>query len=120
MAYDKQKVYQSAEDAILKNNLITIKEVVAFIAPATSTFYELFPADSEEMEALKRLLEINKIQEKVKLRNRFMESDTPALALAAFKLLCDDDERKALSMSQTEVVVNQIPKILIPGEPTDN
>ena len=61
MAYDKKKIYNQAIEAINKNNLFFIEDVVAFLQISKSTFYDYFPIDSNELNDIKELLEQNKI-----------------------------------------------------------
>jgi hypothetical protein len=54
MAYDKSKIYQQAEEAIKKNNLFFIEDIVAFLPCSKQTFYEFFPpVNSDELRHLK-------------------------------------------------------------------
>ena len=56
MAYDKTKLYEQAKEAIEKNNLFFIEDIVAFIPCTKATFYDYFPVDSDELNDLKMLL----------------------------------------------------------------
>ena len=60
MAYDRKKIFEQAKNVIVKNKLIFIDDVVAFLPCSKLTFYELFPADSDEMNELKELLKTNR------------------------------------------------------------
>lgn len=102
MAYDRDKILKQAIQAIKDNNLYFISDVVAFVPCTTSTFYEFFPADSEESESLKELLEQNKINMKVQLRQRLSKGDKAAEILALYKLIATDSERQALSMTHVD------------------
>ena len=61
MAYNKKKIHEQAIEAINKNNLFFIEDVVAFLPISKSTFYDYFPIDSNELNDIKELLEQNKI-----------------------------------------------------------
>lgn len=102
MAYDKEKIINKAIKAIEENNLFFISDVIAFVPCSTSTFYEYFPADSEESETLKEKLQENKINMKVKLRKKLANGDKAAEILALYKLIATDDERRALSMQHID------------------
>lgn len=102
MAYDKDKILQEATDAIKSNSLYFIEDVVAFVSCSRSTFYDYFPADSDESDNLKELLNRNKVSMKVKLRSRLSEGDKAAEILALYKLIATDDERRALSMQHVD------------------
>ena len=102
MAYDKKKIYQQAEAAIKKNNLFFVEDIVAFIPCSKPTFYDFFPLDSNELNTLKGLLEHNKIITKSSIRAKLYKGNKAAELLALYKLICSDEERRALSMQHIE------------------
>ena len=48
MAYDKGKIFEQAKEAIAKNNLFFIEDIVAFLPISKKTYYENFPLESDE------------------------------------------------------------------------
>jgi hypothetical protein len=44
--YDKQELVKMAEEAIKRNNLFFVNDIIAWLPCSTSTFYELFPEGS--------------------------------------------------------------------------
>jgi len=56
MAYDKEQIYKQAEEQVKTNNLFYIEDIVAFLPISKTTFYEFYPAESYELNALKSLL----------------------------------------------------------------
>ena len=52
--YDKQELVKMAEEAIKRNNLFFVHDIVAWLPCSNSTFYELFPDGSDELDYLKR------------------------------------------------------------------
>ena len=103
MAYDKQKIFEQAKEMIVKNKLFFIDDIVSFLPCGKTTFYEFFHPDSNEMNELKGLLETNRVELKVSMRSKWYKSNAPALQMALMKLICNDDERRKLSMTQTDV-----------------
>lgn len=101
MAYDKELIFQQAKDVIANNNLFFIEDVVAFLPCGKTTFYEFFPVESNEMNTLKKMLEANKIRTKASIRNKLYKGKGGDL-IALYKMICTDEERKALSMSYVE------------------
>lgn len=101
MAYDRDEIYQQAQAAIRDHNLFFVADIIAFLPCTTSTFYEWFPAQSEEMEALKKMLDDNKTRTKASIRNKLYKGKGGDL-IALYKMICTDEERKALSMSYVE------------------
>ena len=68
-----------------------------------TTFYEYFPADSDEMNALKAMLEENKIKTKSAIRAKLFRSDKAGELLALYRLICDSDERRMLNQQYIEM-----------------
>ena len=102
MAYDRNEIFERAKKAVIDNSLYFIEDVIAFVPVSKSTFYEYFPADSDELDNIKELLDDNKIATKVKLRRKLEEGDKAAEILALYKLIGTDEERRALSMQQID------------------
>ena len=102
MAYNRNDIYERAIKDIKEHNLYRIQDVVAFSPCVSSTFYEFFPADSEESETIKELLGENRIRTKTAIKAKLYNSDKAAELIALYKLLADDDERDALSMQRHE------------------
>jgi hypothetical protein len=100
MAYDKQKILEQAKEVIVKNKLFFFDDIIAFLPIASSTFYAW---EMEKSEELKGLLETNRIELKVSMRSKWYKSNAPALQMALMKLICTEDERKKLSMTQTDI-----------------
>lgn len=101
--YDKDKLFEQAVEAIEKNNLFFIEDIVAFLPCVKSTFYEYFPASSDEMNALKDLLERNKVKTKSMIRAKLFRSDKAGELLALYRLICDSDERRMLNQQYIEM-----------------
>jgi len=103
MAYDRKKIFEQAKEMIVKHKLFFVEDIVAFLPIAKKTFYEYFPLESNESNELKELLETNRTELKVSMRSKWYKSNAPALQMALMKLICNDDERKMLSMQQTDI-----------------
>lgn len=103
MAFDRDKLYQQAQTAIKENNLFFIDDIVAWLPCVKSTFYEMFPAESEEMNSLKELLGQNKIRTKSAIRAKLYKSPKAAELLALYRLICTPEERKMLNQNYIEL-----------------
>lgn len=99
MAYNTKKLYQQAEKAIKENNLFFIEDIVAFIPCSKATFYEHFPADSDELNSLKELLEENKVRTKSSIRAKLWKSNKAAELLALYRLLATPEEHRKLNQA---------------------
>ena len=99
MAYDKAKLYEQAKEAIEKNNLFFIEDIVAFIPCSKQTFYDYFPVDSDEMDTLKEMLEQNEIKTKSGIRAKLWKSEKAAELLALYRLIATPEEHQKLNQS---------------------
>lgn len=100
MAYDKNKVFEQAKEAIVKHKLFFIDDIVAFLPIAKSTFYEWKLEQSDE---LKELLNQNRTELKVSMRSKWYTSNAPALQMALMKLIASPEELRKLSMTHTAI-----------------
>jgi len=106
MAYDKEKIFEQSKEVIVKNKLFFVDDIVAYLPCSNSTFYEFFPANSEELDELKELLNLNRTELKVSMRSKWYKSNSPALQMALMKLIATPEELKKLSMNYTDVTSN--------------
>jgi hypothetical protein len=102
MAYNKQVLFDKAKEQIVSKRLIFVEEVVAFIGINKTTFYDHFPIDSNEINELKGLIEDNKITLKTSMRKKWYESENATLQMGLMKLICNEEERKRLSINYNE------------------
>jgi hypothetical protein len=106
MAYDKQKIFEQAKEMIVKHKLFFIEDIVAFLPCDKTTFYRFFEPESNEYNELKGLLETNRTELKVSMRSKWYKSNAPALQMALMKLICNDEERRMLSMQHNDITTN--------------
>ena len=99
MAYDKNKIYLQAEEAIKENNLFFVEDIVAFLPCSKKTFYEFFPVESDELHNLKSLLDDNKVKTKSSIRAKLWKSNKAAELLALYRLIATPDEHRKLNQS---------------------
>jgi hypothetical protein len=99
MAYDKAKLYEQAKEAIEKNNLFFIEDIVAFIPCDKTTFYRLFPVECNEYNDLKERLDQNKIKTKSGIRAKLWKSEKAAELLALYRLIATPEEHQKLNQS---------------------
>jgi hypothetical protein len=102
MAYDKEKVFEECKEAISKNNLFWVEDIVAFVAPSKTTIYDFFPKDSDEMNTLKGMLDTNKKKTKSAIRSKLFKSNKAAELLALYRLLATPEEHKKLNQSYVD------------------
>ena len=106
MAYDKKIIFEKVIDVIRNNKLKHFDYIEGFVEPCTKTLYDLFPMESNELHAIKRELDNNKIATKIKLLNNWEDSENATLQIAAFKLIATQEERKNLSQNYTDLTTD--------------
>ena len=104
--YDKAKKFKQALKVVKEKALYLVEEVPVMIGISKSTFYSFYPDGSEELDAIKELLEDNKITIKSEIREKLRNGDKAAELIALYKLLSSNDERKALSMQHVDHTSN--------------
>lgn len=109
MSEKKKKLFKKAEQVIVKNKLVFVEDVVAYLGIHKSTFYDYFPIDSNESDYIKELLETNKIELKVSMRSKWYKSNAPALQMGLYKLLATDEEARRLSMQYNDHTIKSEP-----------
>lgn len=97
MAYNREAIYNQALKVVKDNNLVFIEDIVAYLPISKPTFYEFFPVDSDEFNAIKSEIENNKIRTKQSMRSKWYKSSNATLQISLMKLICTDEERKKLS-----------------------
>lgn len=97
MAYDRNKIFKQAQDVIREHNLFFIDDIVAWLPISKPTFYEFFPLESNELNELKKMLEDNKVRMKTSIRAKLYKGKGADL-IALYKMICSDEERKAIAM----------------------
>jgi len=99
MAYDRNKVFEQAKEVIVKHKLFFVDDIVAFLPCSKQTFYDFYPVNSDQLDELKGMLEINRTTLKVSMRSKWYTSNAPALQMALMKLIATPEELRKLSMN---------------------
>jgi hypothetical protein len=107
MAYDRKKIFQQAKEAIVKNKLFFVEDVVAYLPCDKTSFYRFFPVDCNEYNELKELLEQNKTEIKVSMRSKWYKSENATLQMALYKIIANEDELRRLSVVKNEIAGNE-------------
>ncbi len=102
MAYDRKKIFEQAKEMIVKHKLFFVDDIVAFLPCSNSTFYDFFPANSEELDELKELLNQNRTTLKVSMRSKWYTSNAPALQMALMKLIATPEELRKLAINYND------------------
>jgi len=94
MAYNTEELKEKALEVIKKKNLFFIEDVVAFLPCSKVTFYN---HKLNELNSIKEALEKNRVKTKNGLRSKWYMSGAPAVQIALYKLLANEDEMRKLN-----------------------
>jgi len=103
MGYDAKELEKQAIEAIKKNKLIFLDEVICYLPCSARTFYG---KELHKLPSILDLLNENKVEEKVKLRKKWRGTDNAALNLALYKLCSSDEEQAKLNPNKVDTTVN--------------
>lgn len=99
MAYNPKDLEAKALEAIEKNKLFFIDDVIAYLPCSRATFYNL---ELEKLDTIKDALTKVKTEIKVSMRSKWYKSENPTLQMGLMKLIASADELKQLSMTHVE------------------
>ena len=102
MAYKTEDLLATAIEAIKKNRLIFIEDILAYLPCGKTAFYEHFPNETNNYKRMTDLLDQNRTELKVSMRSKWYKSNSPALQMALMKLLSNETELRKLSMQAVE------------------
>ena len=102
MAYNRKKIFEQAKEAIEKNNLFFVEDVVTWLPISKPTFYEFFPVESNKLNDIKNMLETNKTRTKSAIRSKLFKSDKAGELLALYRLICTPEEHRLLNQQYIE------------------
>ena len=87
-------------NVIIKNKIMRIDHIFShYLDLKSSQFYNL---ELEKSESIKEAIRINKSKAVSYMLNKWVGSDNATLQISAFKVLCEDEDRKKLSMQFVE------------------
>lgn len=100
MGKTKEEHETEIVEAITKHKVMKIQHIFShYLDLKSAQFYNL---ELEKSETIKEAININKTKAISYMINKWIASENPTLQISAFKVLCDDEERKKLSMQFME------------------
>lgn len=95
-------------------------DVISLLTISRPTFYDIFK-DTDGLDDIKACLDQNKISRKVKLRQKWANSDNATLNIALYKLCSAPDERalladRTVNKNDSTHKIEQMPTITVDGE----
>jgi hypothetical protein len=92
--YDTKILKERALTEITKRKLVYISEVICYLPCDKTTFYA---HKLHECNDIKEEMERNRIDLKLKIRQKLLASDNPIALIASYKLFADRDELERLN-----------------------
>ena len=99
MAYDKEQIINQALQVIEQENCTKISEVLLFLPISKQTFYDW---ELDKSDSIRGKIDEVKVRLKQGMKRRWMVSDNPALQIAAFKLIADEEEMDAVTTTKVK------------------
>jgi hypothetical protein len=100
MGKTKQQHEEAILEIVIKQKIMRIQHIFSHYTDLRSAqFYNL---ELDKSESIKDAISKNKTKAVSYMLNKWIASENPTLQISAFKVLCDDDERKKLSMQFME------------------
>ena len=94
-----KKIEQICLEQIKQNNITFIDEIFTYFEILPSEFFEY---KLNESDLIKDAIEINRAKLKRDLRFKWFESTNATLNAALYKLVCTEEEKRALSASASK------------------
>jgi hypothetical protein len=92
--YDTKILKERALTEITKRKLVYVSELICFLPCDKTTFYAHKLNESND---IKEALEANRIDLKLKIRQKLLESDNPIALIASYKLFAEPSELERLN-----------------------
>jgi AcrR family transcriptional regulator len=102
--WNTEKLLAKALDEIAKDdNILFIEDVVAACGVGKTTFYRYIPKDSEEYRQVWSKIQENRVVVKKDIRMELRLSGKAAELLALYRMICTDEERRAINQQYYEM-----------------
>lgn len=101
---DKKKIFGQAKNSIINDdNILFIDDVISEMPISKPKFYSWFPKGSKEYNEIWDLIIRNRIKVKKYIRLKLRVSGKASELLALYRMICEEDERRAINQNYTEV-----------------
>ncbi|CAB4152409.1 hypothetical protein UFOVP615_10 [uncultured Caudovirales phage] len=103
MTYNnKQEIFEQAKLLMEKHKFVFMEHLIAFLPISKQTFYHYFPVGSDEMDAIKKLMEKEKTIVKRNILVKWKASDDVKAQKYLYMLTGSREERQRLSGLPTD------------------
>ena len=104
MEWNTKKLLEKALEEIEKDdNILFIEDVVAACGVSKKTFYKYIVKDSEEYREIWDKIHDNRIEVKKYIRLKLRLSGKAAELLSLYRMICTDEERRAINQQYVEM-----------------
>lgn len=103
MAYDTKRLEQQALTAIKEHNLFFFSDLAGYLPCSRQTLYD---HGLDKSDSIKDALEKNILKTKNSMRSKWYKSENATLQVALMKLIADEDERRKLSQTYTDLTTD--------------
>lgn len=107
MAYtrkEKKEILEKAKaDIKADDNILFLDDVIAGMPISKKTFYEWWPKGSDEYNEMWRMINDNRVTVKKYIRLKLRLSGKASELLALYRMICTEDERRAINMNYMEL-----------------
>jgi hypothetical protein len=101
MPYDKDEIVEKCLKAIEDHKCTTFDEMCLYVEPARSSLYNW---GLDKLDNIKEAIAKQKVTAKSRMKKNWQREDAaPALQIAAFKLMADEDEFSKLITNKSDV-----------------
>ena len=107
MEWNTEKLLERALEALEKDdNLLFVEDVAAACGVSRKTFYKYIVKDSEEYAKIWEAITENRIKVKQYIRLKLRISGKAAELLSLYRMICTDEERRAINQQYVEMSSN--------------
>lgn len=98
--YKTEDLIKKTLTAVKKHKLMFIEHIIAYLPCSKETFYN---HKLHEVDSIKKAIEENRVNKKVKMLNNWIDSEVPSLQIAAMKMISEDHEAHRLNGTRQEI-----------------
>jgi len=106
MAHTEDEIENIHEDALRlaeEKECMFIEHLISYLPISKATFYDYFKKDSNELNAIKEIIDKNKVSKKGKMYKKWFDSENATLQVALMKLISTDEEAHRLNGSSQKL-----------------
>lgn len=111
--YTHEDLYERALKAVETKKPKSITDLIAWMGISRDTFYTYFPTGSDSYKSILEAIGTEKAKIKGAMLQKWVGGNNATLQIAAYRLMADPDELRALSMQTQEIELPEDTEIKI-------